>query len=1677
MITINNKKQKDLTHSIVRQFNYLASQTPESIAIEDNAEILTYKQVDVLSDRVAHCLVEQNNGSAPIHVGVVTDRSYRMIIAMLGVLKAGAVYVPIDPKHPTERQRYIFENARCSILLTDNIAPHFSPERTFHIDSLLEASAIKPLSHVPTHFDTACILYTSGTTGKPKGAMLTSKGIMNTCEALSETMGISPNSVMLHYASLGFDSATLEWLMALTNGAKLSIIPEEQRTDPEALSSYLVEKQITHAILPSAMLPYLKSDREYVLESLAAVGDVSDEKLLWHWSTKCNVFNGYGPMEMSICTSIHQVENGQPVNLGQPIQHTQVMVMDEQGCQANEGESGELWVTGVGLSLGYVNNPEQTELAFVTDKNGRTWYKTGDLVKQDGMGNLHFNGRYDHQVKIRGNRVELEEIEQTLKTLNTIDDACLITPTHSDGSKYLVAFYRGTGDEKSVRNSLTQMLPESHVPSSFIKLGSLPLTTNLKVDRRALHELYVSDYADKAKTLKTDSVNNRETIAALFLSELAVSTLSERESFFQLGGDSIGSIRLINKLNQTFSCAISMRQFRENPSVSGVLNLIQENETTANDGSESKALSISKHRPDTFELSSQQLVAWYMAQQQPDSKAYLAEAAIHFDGELDVLALEAALNDVYARHDIYRTIFIEEEGEPRQRVLPEIQYKLRVVEADSQNKAEVINRVLAEHLPGISDLSQLPLAEFVLIRFAGNDHVLMHQEHHIIHDGWSGSEFTREMMDAYRARFSSTSWQPEPVAQYYDFHTAQQGWLESNEAEKQQEYWCEKLENCPQGVPLFGKQSHALGFSGGHQKMVFSQKEWQAMEALCGAQGITPFAFTSAVLYLSMWRYSGQSDLTFGSAFANRNWQNSHGVLGMLVNTLVLRQSLDSTSTLSELLEQTQQTIDEAQDNQELPFTKVVEALNPDRSAVSNPFFNVLLGFHDTPIDVAPIEGLNWHKDETMISETSKFDLDCLVVPRGKSFNKDGEVHFLWEYRSDVYSAEEIALFLESFQYLFLDLVKRFDTVSNQTIDHLTAITPRQQALMNQQWGTGPQLSNAVQAKYGKLSLVAAIERAAQQNPDSTALAYGSHSYTYAQLELASNQLAIELDKAGVQPGERIGIVASRSPELIVAMYATFKFGACAVVIEPSLPPQRQAFILQDADISVVLGSISESKASVTSIPIESAFTHQETSRVWKTPRFEHDLSAYILYTSGSTGVPKGVDVSMSSLHNECCWHIDEFNLTPESTGTCLAFAGFDAFMAEVFPLLMAGGQVLILDDQERDDLSVLSQKLSEAQVTHSCLPTGLLEAVCASEFTWSDSLQTLLVGGDALGQVTFPQGFNANFYNLYGPTETTVDATFAKLVPQVAGQASDPQTPTIGRPIANAYACVVSQAGTAESTPTPIGVPGELVMGGKGITNGYLNQPELTQERFVQGHIVPDSVDTRWYRTGDQVRWSPSGELEYLGRLNDEVKVRGFRVSLGEITAHLQDHDEVSQAAVIVRQGAIYAYVTLVESEVAQWQSNTTKYERQLARKIRVSLKKSLPEYMRPSATLILESLPLTEQGKLDKRKLPSPFEEDSTFEAASSEMENAMLSIWSECLELPKISVTDNFFSIGGHSLLAMRIIARLRMEFSVELKMSDFFEFGTIRELSGYIESILAVQTDDVLDDMDVMEEGEI
>lgn len=1589
------------------------------IALSFEGEELDYDSVErraaALAEKICSIDLPISKELGRPSVGVSLRRGPNIFIAILACVKAGCVVVPIDPAHGDDYKRDLVTTAQCSLVICDQ-TENWTSAPCHSLDSL-EALAVSA-AKAPAPFaagDVGFVLFTSGTTGKPKGVMLALDAIVMAVQAFGARTGMNASSIIAQFTGLSFDSAVLEFLQAYLHRAELAIVPETARLAPEELATFLVDQKVTHLTLPAAITPYLPQRSDYALEALICVGDKLDDQLLWDWANICQTFNGYGPTEASVCASLCKVTHGTPVSLGEPLKHVDF---------SQDPQTNELLISGIGLAKGYMGAPEQTAARFIPGEDGVVRYFTGDEVRAAPDGNFKFVGRTDFQTKIRGARVETSAVEAVLLQRNDVREAVVIAVGDNSSDRHLVAFVvADTAKDEllpQLKEELNKSLPEPHFPKHFIFLERLPYTLNHKVDRKALAALTPTATHDEILSDDLESCTR-----AAFMQELGCDHVEMEQDFFNLGGDSVGAMRLLAKLAKLTDRKVAVGDFRKAPTLGALIDLLKR------DATDSVQIEPNQRDTDVLPLSQQQNAAWYMFNQDPTSKAYLAEAVHHFEGVFDPDAMLKAAQKIFDRHEIYRTIFFEEQGEPVQQILPRHRVDYPSIDATRiapDAREDFIKQTFAEVLLGIFDLGELPLARFALIKFSDDHYALLHQEHHIVHDGWGGSEFTAELMGWYH-HFVSPDYEfaPADVPQYSDFLLTQTKWLASPDAERQRAYWVEQLADAPRAVPIFGKKSTQLGFEGGYERIDFTRAEWRKCEEVCREIGVTPFGFTSAVLNLMLWQYSGERDIVFGAPFANRNWLNSQSILGMLVNTLVLRAKIDPDQDALSFIQETQKTIDAAYANQEMPFGTVVEALNPDRFGGQNPLFNVLLGFHDTPIDVDDIDGLRWRKDETVISKTTKFDLDCLVVNRDKHFTDNDMVSFLWEYRSDIYDASEIRHFVESFKQVFLSLCEAQD----MAIADVPSLTVEHKDILLFDWGRGHDVPAHVRAQLDGKSFIEAINEQLKTQGDHIALRAGHEAMSYRQLDERSDALASALENK-VQPNDRVAIYAARSMAQIVAMVAVQKLQATIVCLDPSLPDGRVEHMLRDSAPSIVLweGALPpqaqpfECKEIIEASASDTGLANQVA---------QDGQLAYVNYTSGSTGQPKGVEIYANSLLDECAHLMSIMDLDAQSRGVSLSHTGFDAYHGEIWPLLLAGGSISLIADQERDDLSRLMQLMREHQISVACLPTGLLEEAINSDVAWPDSLKVLAAGGDRLSAVRLPVGFDAKLLNLYGPTETTIDATFYK-VPR-----DEREAPPIGRPAAYTNALVMDGGRLC-----PIGAPGELVIGGTGIAKGYRNLPTETAKSFVQ---FADWPNERFYRTGDKVRWRHDGQLEFLGRIDDEIQLRGYRIAPAEIVNNLQSHADVAQAAVAVKNGSLCAYVTVAG----------TVDEDKLTRHLKAQMAKVLPKYMVPNTIMVLDRLPLTPQGKVDVKALPETISQTARFIAPETPTEKELHALWCAALNIEQLSIADNFFTVGGHSLLAIRLIGRVRDQFNVELKVNDFFDHATVQDLAEYIDLI--------------------
>jgi len=1150
-----------------------------------------------------------------------------------------------------------------------------------------------------------------------------------------------------------------------------------------------------------------------------------------------------------------------------------------------------------------------------------------------------------------------------------------------------------------------------------------------------------------------DSFETTQSLIGLWRNILQVE-VGPKDSFFDLGGDSISAIRMLGRASEWLGGRIAFGRFRKDPTIEGMIS-------AAKDFGERTSLPSSPGpmaAADRFPISRQQVAAWFAHRMEPGSRAYLAESTTTFTGSLDTKALERAIGRIYARHDAYRTVFEERDGVPVQVVRPEGVLDLRHLDgrhvAEDEREA-FIQEHLRTTLPLISDLAHLPLCNFLLITFAEDRHVLVHREHHIIHDGWSSSEFTRELIELYREE-TEPGYEARllPPASYADFVREQDDWLKGPEAAAQRDYWHQRLKNAPEGVPLFGVRAAKSSYAGAHLRTVHTREEWTRFEDAARRLEVTPFTLFAALFFVCLWRYSGERDLALGSAFAARGLPCSDRVLGMFVNTVVLTQKIDAAITFSDLVRQVDTTVQEALDNQDYPFVSLVEEMRSERSrSGTNPFANVMLGFHDTPIDADAPTGLSVFKDETVTSESTKFDLTALVVHRARHGNESGMVNVLWEYRPDLYKEWQVAAITGAMAELVRTAGNDPDRLAARKLARL-GVVPAELADTTARAAQG-----AVRPDFPRADFSAAVLRHAQAAPDRVALQDEAGTLAYGRLAAAMTGLAEEFRRAVPDMSGSIGITWPRSRELVVAMLAAVHARVPFVILDTSLPAARFDFIGEDAGIAALVGPCDTLPAGSALSGLPRLAADLQGVREEPLPLAETPAGsglAYIGYTSGSTGRPKGVEVTRDALFNVVSWLAEEFATTPNSTATAVVTPGFDAFMSEVWPVLLGGGRLILVPDEVRKDLDAFARLLANEHVTNAFLPTGLFREFMRGGFPLPEGLATISAGGEAISDLKLPPTFGGRFYNLYGPTETTVLSTASSYASPGADAV------TIGRPIANTRVSVVDPDGL----PCPPGLPGELLIKGTGVAAGYRNLAEETGRKFRR----EGGDGAAAYATGDRVCWNADGELEYLGRLDDEMKIRGFRVAPQEIIRILEAAPEVARGIVAIRDEALVAYVVRQQTAEANGVSDGG-----LARQLRREIKANLPDYMVPQAIVVLAALPLTDRGKVDTARLPSPFTAPAApaTVAPASETETELLTIWEEILARPVGSVAANFFAVGGHSMLAMRVLTRMRERWGVSLEMRDFFQNGTVRAQADLVDKHRTTAGSDLME----VEEGTI
>ncbi|BBH40643.1 McnC protein [Microcystis viridis NIES-102] len=1646
-------------------FEEQAARTPAAVAVVFEGQELTYQQLNIQANQLAHYL--QSLGvNSEVLVGIYLERSLLVIVGLLAVLKAGGAYIPLDPDYPQQRLTYMAEDAQISLLLTQESLLDSLPAEDVGVivlDKLAEILTVQspenPLSEVAPE-NLLCLLYTSGSTGKPKGVMLTHAALVNHSWGISEVFGLTESDRVLQFASFGFDVAAEEIFPTWLKGGTVVLRPGQMFPTLTDFADFIEQESLTVLNITPA---YWHEWALAVSQSLATVpsslrvvavgGDAVLPETVNIWrqmvGKRVQCINVYGPTEASVTAIVHdlldyQSEKINSVLIGRPIANTKAYILDQNLQPVPIGVKGELHLCGVRLARGYLNRPELTAEKFIdnpfANEAFNRLYKTGDLARYLPDGNIECFGRIDNQVKIRGFRIELGEIEAVLNQNIDVQTSCVIIREDTPGDKYLVAYivahYERIPMISELRQFLSSKLPLYMVPQAFVFLESLPLTTNRKVDRRALPA------PDKIGNRRDQYVAPRngieEMLVQIWTEILKIEQVGIYDNFFEIGGHSLLATQLVSRIRSLFKIELPLRSLFGAATVAELAHLIGQLQQ------QNLTLTVPPILPRTKDtelpLSFAQQRLWFLDQLQPNSALYNIPMVLYFRGNLNQKALEQSLREICNRHEVLRTNFVTIDGQPTQ-IIQTTRETISVVDLQDlpiHEQEEKTEQLKQKQATQTFDLAKESLIRITLVVLSETEHLLLVCMHHIISDGWSIEVFIHELTSLYNAYTQNhpANLAPLPI-QYADFALWQKQWLQGDVLQSQLNYWQNQLTAAPPllSLPTDHPRPAVQSFVGTQQEFSLSPKLSQALTELSRQQGVTLFMTLLAAFDALLYRYTGSSDILVGTPIANRNRGEIEGLIGFFVNTLVMRTDLSDNPSFSQLLTRVREVTMDAYAHQDLPFEMLVEALQPERDLSHTPLFQVAFVLQNTPKSEIGMTGLTV-TDLPPENTTAKFDLTLAMV------NTDDGLKGVWEYNTDLFESSTI----ERLSGHFLNLLGGIVANPQARISQLPLLTESETNQLLIEW-------NNTQVDYPEYKCIHQLfEEQVKRTPDAVGVVCSQQQLTYNELNCRANQLAHYLRKLGVKADTLVGISLERSLEMIVGLLGILKAGGAYLPLDPDYPSERLQFAIADAQLSLLLtqeGLIDKLPEHQARLILLDRFTEEinQNSQDNLTGVVTANNLANLIYTSGSTGKPKGVMVEHRGLFNLAQAQIKTFNLQSNSRLLQFASLNFDASIWEII-MAIGAGATLYLDTKDALMPGLpLMERLKDYGITHVTLPPSALAALPLEEIP---ELQTIIVAGEACSEELIKQwATGRNFFNAYGPTETSVCATVEKWTDAT-------EKITIGRPIANTQIYILD----SHLQPVPIGVPGELHIGGMGLARGYLNRPELTQEKFIPNPFEKDEVipptplnkggnePSKLYKTGDLARYLPDGNIEYLGRIDNQVKLRGFRIELGEIESLLNQNEAVQSSCVIVREDNL-GDKRLVAYVVPQPEINLTINE------IRQFLRAKLPDYMVPTAFVLLDTFPLTPNGKIDRRALPVPdLQRQGEYIASRNPIEEKMAQIWGEVLKLKRVSIEDNFFELGGHSLLATQVISRLQETFEIVLPLRYLFESPTIAQLSAVI-----------------------
>ena len=1547
---------------------------------------------------------------------------------------------------------HVDDDAQPAVVLTQeylsfNLPTHWCQVVCLDSDwETIAAESEENLSSNAVADNLAYIMYTSGSTGVPKAVGVTHHNVVRLVLNTTYT-NFGPDEVFFQFAPLSFDASTFELWGSLLHGARL-VVTSPQRSSLEQLGRTVIQHDVTTLWLTTGLFHVMAKEQLDVLARVRHVltgGEVISvalvEKTLEaqdQMGHGAALINFYGPTESTTFASYHPLESPakrervfETIPIGKPIANTEIYLLGARMELLPVSVTGELCIGGSGLARGYLNAAALTAERFVphpySKEPGARLYRTGDMARWSENGEVEFQGRRDHQVKLRGYRIELGEIEAALQSHPQVREAVVILKEDERGEKRLVAYVVQDGSVAAVTQHLSERLPGYMVPSQVVSVAAFPLTANGKVDRQALSQIEIEHEDANVQSARTPV---EEVLCGIWRETLGLKEVGVSENFFELGGHSLLATQVVSRVREVFGVELPLRTIFEQPTVAAIAEVVEA--LLRADEQNEVAPIVAVSRPERIPLSFAQERLWFLDQLEPDTAIYNVPVALKLSGSLNLAVLEETLTEIVRRHESLRTTFAQENGEPYQLINDAAEVKIQVQDLSWYEDRETQAReIVAAEVRQPFDLSNGPLFRVRVVQLEKEEHLLLFTMHHIITDAWSIGVLIREVVALYESSLNST---PSPLAdleiQYADFVLWQKEFLQGETLDHQVSYWKKQLAGAPTllALPTDRPRSAVQSFRGATHTWQLSKTLSDKLQAVSQRTGVSLYMTLLAAYKTLLYRYSTQTDIVIGTPIANRNRGEIEPLIGFFVNTLALRTNLSGSLTFRELLARVRETALGAYLHQELPFEKLVEELSPERSLSYQPIFQVMFIFNNAPtpdfhLPELNISGIEWS------NKVSKFDLTFIMME-----TQEGLRGFC-DYSRDLFDPTTIARLVDHFEALLESVADD----PEQTLDQIPLMTDAAKRQLLVEW-------NDTRVAYSTQKCVHQLfEEQVARQPHAIALSCDGEQVTYDELNRRANQLAHYLRDLGVGPDVLVGLLMERSIEWATGLLAILKAGGAHVNLDPTYPKDRLCYMMEDARSSILLTqqrfATGEVKSEITTVCIDSdRDKFEQLSEQNPESGVSADNAAYVVYTSGSTGRPKGVVNTHGPLVNLSLWHQRTFNVTASDRASQIARTGFDASVWELWPYFISGASLHIVDEETRLSAIKVKNWLVEKSITIAWLPPVLAEGLLLEEKLSELSLRVLTAGSDKLLLHPSDQaGFD--YFNTYGPTEATVISTCG-LLPSQTEQGC---LPSIGRPIANTEIYILDQL----LQPVPIGVCGELYIAGISLARGYLKRPALTAEKFIPNPFG-EAAGRRLYRTGDLARYQPDGSIEFNGRNDAQVKIHGFRIELGEIETRLSQHPCIESAVVLVQEQPpvgkrLVAYV--VADQVLS------------VSELRDYLRQSLPDYMVPAIFVRIDNVPLSPNGKVDRRALPAPDNsntaEVSDYEPPSTSVEEELVEVWTNLLKLDRIGIRQNFFDLGGHSLLATQLASRIEEKFQVQLPLREVFESPTIAGLAAAIE----------------------